>query len=509
MKKLLLSGKRFFFIIFALLVGVSLYAQQGFKTTFYQNDVASSLAYVCAEFNDMYIFGGAYFHDTIGRWTGFYAGADTAGQTWLLASERVDTIYGFSVENKMVHDDEAFYMLGNNSLLSYDPIKDEIKIKARFDLKKDSFYCHGLNIDNEKNFIFSFGTILSNTQDSDIGIIKYRDSVLLSYYDIDPSVKSHCGRPLIRADGNIYLTCADLSAESKEYDKRYIICLDSDLNKKFSTKNTSNEIRLAHAYGSYLDKSGNILFTGKDRIHDGTAINLEPRVVKTDSLGKLIWNKKVSLPQKYNYEGWGRWQNIVESKDNDGYILVGSHFTGSRQFDTSRCDALMCKISYDGETIWSKKYTYREGNNRIYSAFYDVIDTKDGGYFAVGGSMNNSAPSNEILDPPGFRAIILKTDSFGNITPDSTSSNSEINSEDSKLKIYPNPCSEQCYFTQTSSRPLHIKIFSSAGDLMDDFVCEDSNHVIVMNTEKYKGGFYYAYVYQDNKFLGIYPFIKT
>jgi hypothetical protein len=486
--------------------------QIGFKTTLVLDKTESNDAFQCIAIDSTYYFSGGYFDKLIGRWTVYFASVNNVGEINLLGTEKFDTIETSNMSNKMVVDNEGLYILGlfrkTNLLLHYNFSLDSIWVIEKFDLRKIDFNGFGLSIDKSSNFVLSGQTLLGNDIDSDIKVISFKDSILNSFIDGDPTKYSGNSIPLIAPNGNIYLPCFDFSGDDKVNDRAYIICLDSNLNKIFSTKNTANEISLKFAKGALIDNQGNIIISGYDRRPLGNKIELVPQVAKFDKNGKPLWKVDAGKPNVNNFFGWGSWQNIIEAQEGDGYILAGSHFEGSYSEDQELGDAALAKISTYGTNLWTKTYTFRNGTNRVFCLFWDIIATSDGGYFAVGSSLNASVPTSLLPDPPGFQSIILKTDKNGNFMADTTST-IDVSSGDSRLlvNVYPNPASDQVHISQTGDSKLNIRIIDSHGRLMDTFDCIDKDHNILINTSNWAPGMYYASFSQNGEELGCRPFV--
>ena len=90
-------------------------------------------------------------------------------------------------------------------------------------------------------------------------------------------------------------------------------------------------------------------------------------VLKTDSLGNILWN--------YSYGGDQEDGVVTGQRTSDGgYILIG--YTAS--FGLGYMDAWLLKLDADGDTLWTR--TFGSGG---YDSGRSVIQTPDGGYFVL------------------------------------------------------------------------------------------------------------------------------
>jgi hypothetical protein len=110
-------------------------------------------------------------------------------------------------------------------------------------------------------------------------------------------------------------------------------------------------------------------------------------LVKTDSLGNLLWNKT------YGYSDYDRAFSLVQTVD-DGYALAG--------YGTRAVDFLFIKTDSSGNMIWNQTY-----GGELYDEAHAMVLTVDGGY-ALTGFTNSFGPGWS-----GF--WLIKTDEYGNI----------------------------------------------------------------------------------------------
>jgi len=155
-----------------------------------------------------------------------------------------------------------------------------------------------------------------------------------------------------------------------------------------------------------LDSMGNVLWGeqiqdnnltqsaigGQQTSDGGYIITGGPALVKTDSLGNLLWN--------YGYDGTGNdIVNSVQQTMDKGFIIGG--YTTS--FGAGEYDIWLIKTDSVGTLQWSKTYG---GSKNDYS--YSVKQTNDGGYIIAGNTYSFS-------DTVNGDAYLIKTDGNGNM----------------------------------------------------------------------------------------------
>jgi len=119
----------------------------------------------------------------------------------------------------------------------------------------------------------------------------------------------------------------------------------------------------------------------------------EVYVVKTDSYGKLEWDKTYGGPNL------DRAYEIIETHDGH-FIIVG--VTNSPGISHGNDDIWLQKIDGQGNTIW--RNAYGESNHEV---GYDVVELPDGGFLVLG--------YKNFYDVSGKDIYLIRTDSVGTI----------------------------------------------------------------------------------------------
>ena len=143
-----------------------------------------------------------------------------------------------------------------------------------------------------------------------------------------------------------------------------------------------------------------------DSLPTGNHGSFDAWVVRTDSIGNIIWNKM------YGGSGEDWFTSIVKTFDGN-FVLSG--FTTSADGDITinhgQSDYFMMKIDTSGNVIWNKTYG---GSDQEYC--YKVIQTKDSGLVFTGytysfdGDVLGNVSSSGVSD-----VWLIKTNSNGNV----------------------------------------------------------------------------------------------
>lgn len=233
-------------------------------------------------------------------------------------------------------------------------------------------------------------------------------------------------------------------------------------------------------------------------------------VIKTDSLGNLIWQKC------FGGSNWDYGSKVIET--SDGNLLIGGS-TRSSNFDVTFnhggfFDFWVFKINQNGILIWQKTYGGSNGEQLT-----SIIETNDGNYLACG--LSNSIDGDLTINNGGNDFWILKVSPIGNLiwqktlgigtnevantilqnndgdylvsggTDNAGISSSNVwviklsnevlsNNENSilnnKISFYPNPVID--YLTIIYSELKEIRIYNLEGKLVKEFERQDRYSLI-------------------------------
>jgi len=189
-------------------------------------------------------------------------------------------------------------------------------------------------------------------------------------------------------DGNYaFLGATDISGY---YDVRPLLIKTDSLGNLVWAKIYSGYIE---DWGRYAIKtqSRGFLIVGDTRSY-GLGGSMDIYVIKTDSMGNVEWAKAYGGIEDESGRG--------AVQDNDGnYIITGF----SNSFGLGGFDAFLMKITPNGDLTWF--YTYG-GSSNDYA--FRMAQTSDSGYVMTGGNSSNSLGDEDLL--------LIKVDKFGSST---------------------------------------------------------------------------------------------
>ncbi|MEM9544364.1 MAG: hypothetical protein AAGA77_00250 [Bacteroidota bacterium] len=303
-----------------------------------------------------------------------------------MCTEKNDTIIGQNICNRMLSDSSGLYILGISSesykVLYYNFEQDScstIKISNGIELTST---ITGIVKIYSSNFLFT-GFERNSGNSKDIKVFTYNDSMLNSYSEPIVSSRLLISKTVQDIDGNIYFIISNNSKNENEM-RTYLVSLDKDLHLRYSTRDTQKEINLTIGNGIHIDSDKNMLVSGYTQDDQGLFI---PKIIKLDSLGNLIWITTAGNNSINNDQGWGVWNEIISSHDNQHYIVVGSESYKNTSGDTLIASALVSKLTLEGDLVWSEKYSFREAPNQTICILNDIVKSSDNNYYISGNSM--------------------------------------------------------------------------------------------------------------------------
>lgn len=118
----------------------------------------------------------------------------------------------------------------------------------------------------------------------------------------------------------------------------------------------------------YQTSDGGYILTGYTSSFGGPPTRWDVYIVKTDSLGTMIWDNNINISE-YDYTF------SVRPTTDSGYVICG--FTGT--VSNAVRDLLIIKTDANGDTLWTRVYG---GNDWEYG--FCIRQISDGNYVAVG-----------------------------------------------------------------------------------------------------------------------------
>ena len=249
----------------------------------------------------------------------------------------------------------------------------------------------------------------------------------------------------------------------------------------------------------YVDSRNEIVCTHDKRyLMDSTMIgdtrndNLtSPGVSKFDETGKHLWT--IEIGNSINNEWSGLWESIVESHEKDGYVIVGSESYMSVTRDTLLTDAVIAKISVDGDSLWMRRYSYEREGAIALDNFHDVYPTSDGGYVAAGGSNGSDRGPH-----PFLYSIIMKVDSEGLLDTTTSHILTVENSED--IILYPNPTDGPLYIQQQGNKFYKVHIIDPEGKIIGKTLLKANDHTMILSDATFsQSGMYVLQFYNQER----------
>lgn len=338
----------------------------------------------------------------------------------------------------------------------------------------------------DTNFVFTgttFTDSVSNSTDSAmISLTKFDRSgnVLWRYY-YGNSNKISYGNDLQQTlDGGYIISGWTTGWGNTNYTSSFLLKVDSLGNQewyKIFGGSSSNHQRESQS----VDLADNKGFILSGRFYQGLATRQDINIIKTDSLGNVIWNKTYGTPEddtyghivKYGNSGdyiltaaidivsgniledfqgyiarisgvdgsivWDDTTGIVQNGTNDSFEsnaiilnngdLIGIGGTAFTSTPGGGADSWLVKYDGNGNKLWQRTFNKYGGNNQHY--FWDIKQTYDNGFVICGDITNFSIPEKNMW--------VLKLDSLGcEIANCSVGVEEEIALKE-PVKVYPNP----------------------------------------------------------------------
>ena len=198
--------------------------------------------------------------------------------------------------------------------------------------------------------------------------------------------------------------------------------------------------------------------------------------------GEIIWESVYGQAEYERFPDIA--SEIVESHDNDGYIIVGNRFKDSNR---DLYGGTYAKYSADGQLLWY--HNINDDHPHTILAFGDVIASSDGYYFA-GGYRSDQDPNDGI--DTRVQAWIIKFDEDGDLA---LLSDTEEIPQDLSIQIYPNPTDNYITIEQESAKEITVIIANSLGQEVIRQSGRDAE--MMLNIDTLSAGQYHVLVMDD------------
>lgn len=271
-----------------------------------------------------------------------------------------------------------------------------------------------------------------------------------------------------------YIRRGDPSSSSFEQ-RATVVWLDSVFHEVHRFISSEDEYQ-GWGYDLLEEANGDLILTNcvGRQYNDGWSpyytYTYRPSIYKLNSVGELQWQtlmgRNVYLDDAYWFSA------LLPSNQGDGYIAAGrqTNFTDSLFYGTSdtvnevgenlRFEALIAKVSKEGDSIWSRPY-YTADFLYSRAEFCDMIPHPDGGYLLCGTA--NKLPWDPINLPVSY-GWILHVDEFGCAVPgcqEIVKTNDP--SMPDAIRFYPNPATDEMYIYQQKNECIDYTILDMQG----------------------------------------------
>jgi|GEM_PF-3272188 len=214
-----------------------------------------------------------------------------------------------------------------------------------------------------------------------------------------------------------------------------------------------------------LDSDGNFLISSYDFVKlnsdpDFDVGHYTPYLMKMDESGNILWKRTYGAHIDDGGKS-SKYASLIESFENDGYIIAGSDFSALFDPFARQSHAVLAKVSLDGDSLWYRKYATIDTVEDFFHVFNDVIATQDGGYLAVGDQTYFNTEEGRTTNS----LLIVKTNAEGLVVPDTTNSVVTLNDQ-SQFQIYPNPSSDYLYINKDITGEWNFSIHDMSGKRM-------------------------------------------
>lgn len=174
-----------------------------------------------------------------------------------------------------------------------------------------------------------------------------------------------------------------------------ILLAKIDLNGQVVWEQTFGDYNPDYVYSVQQTPDGGYILAGYTWLSG--AGKSETRVMKTDSTGNMLWEKKFSGTSSY-------YARFLQQTEDGGFIFTGTVYPPN-SYDGN---VWLVKLDSDGNTIWEQIY----GEEATSDRGKIVHQTTDGGYIILGETESYGAGSLDMW--------LIKSDASGNMVWDKT-----------------------------------------------------------------------------------------
>jgi hypothetical protein len=413
------------------------------------------------------------------------------GQIKKNKSEELVT-FGYSQDTSTIHWKSWFVKYNTNG----DTILTKHQISPNYNTTGDPFFSPlDFLVTPDSGYIF-IATTASNTL-KDIAVVKLNKNGEEEWSKTYGNVYDDVVYNIIH-DGDNYIICGTTNlnnqSQTSTISSLYLFSIDSIGNQLWSYVAPQEEdILIAHDIvktndGGYIIPSA---------IKTGIINNNDYYVgstLKLDSNFDVEWHNPIfhAPASSINYL-----YDIVETEIDTAFTVWGIQHGFN---DTTwGIQPWLAKVSIDGDSLWSRSYTFLGLAPHFRHQFFDVRSTFDGGYIMCGESIDFSPDGSG----DGAKGWLLKVDKYGCIVPEchlNTSTEYLEKQYQFVIKTYPNPTSDflNIYFKHQQNREDGLfRLIDLNGRVLLEFNADRNETTYIIDVEKYSNGIYFLQYFQN------------
>lgn len=267
---------------------------------------------------------------------------------------------------------------------------------------------------------------------------------------------------------------------------------NEDLVKIDSVRTFFTVPRLGIKFDGLEDSEGNVAFVswGYD--------DFENFITLLDSDGENVWHKEIG--HNLNAGTFSKVSSLVESNEEDGFVFVGSDYTGNPSVDSLFSYAVIGKISKEGVTQWYRKYKLID-STRATHEFLDIVSDGQNGYYLTGNKFTYD--NNE---PEPVQMILARVDSVGLI--DGYVGIESIELITKSFSVSPNPAKDYFKILSENEDIFRFEVLNSHGQVMSVIKTGYNLYQLEVDVSDLPSGIYFVKSYSHDTASSVQKIMK-
>ncbi|MEM6964096.1 MAG: T9SS type A sorting domain-containing protein, partial [Bacteroidota bacterium] len=190
--------------------------------------------------------------------------------------------------------------------------------------------------------------------------------------------------------------------------------------------------------------------------------------------------------------------DIVESEIDTAFTVWGNQY--GYNDTTWGIQPWLARVSIEGDSLWSRDFTFLGLTTHFIHRIHDVRCTPDGGYIMCGESDDFSPDGSG----DGQKGWLIKLDEYGCLVPGCHLDTSTDNLNEAPpfvIKTYPNPTSDylNIFFKNQEGRKDGIfRLVDMNGRVVLEFKADKMETTYMIDVERYMSGVYFLQYLQPN-----------